>query len=67
VGPVRAALLDVKGVSRARVMLEGHEAIVTFDPKLATTTDLINAVAAAEGPAGPNQYNARVKAEKPPA
>lgn len=62
--PVRAALLGVKGVSRARVMLEGHEAVVTFDPKQTTTDDLIKAVAAAEGPQGPNQYSAKLKPEK---
>jgi len=58
---VRSALLSVKGVTRAQVTLENHEAIVTFDPAQAKVEDLIKAVAAAEGPDGAGQYTAKVK------
>jgi copper chaperone CopZ len=59
-------LLSVKGVTRARVTLEGYEAVVTYDPKQATVTDLIKAVGEAEGPMGQYQYSAKVKESKPP-
>ena len=59
--PVRAALMGVKGVTRARVTLENHEAVVTFDPKQCTVDDLIKAVGEAEGQMFPNQYSAKVK------
>ena len=62
---MRSALLSVKGVTRAQVRLEQHEAIVTYDASQATVEQMIKAVAAAEGPAGPNQYTATVKKEKP--
>lgn len=62
---MRSALLSVKGVTRAQVRLEEHEAIVTFDPVQATVEEMIKAIAAAEGPAGPKQYTATVKKEKP--
>jgi copper chaperone CopZ len=58
---VRSALLSVKGVTRAQVTLENHEATVTFDPAQAKVEDLIKAVAAAEGPDGVGQYTAKVK------
>jgi len=59
---VRSALLSVKGVTRAQVKLEGHEAIVTYDPALAKVEAMIEAVAEAEGPAeGKGQYKASVK------
>ena len=58
---MRSALLSVKGVTRAQVTLENHEAIVTFDPAQARVEDLIKAVAAAEGPDGAGQYTAKVK------
>jgi copper chaperone CopZ len=64
--PVRSALLSVKGVTRARVTLEGHEATVTYDPAQATTADMIAAVNKAEGVAGPKQYGATVKKPAPP-
>lgn len=63
---MRSALLSVKGVTRARVTLEGHEATVTYDPAQATTADLIAAVSRAEGVAGPKQYSATVKKPAPP-
>jgi copper chaperone CopZ len=63
VAPVRAALMKVKGVTRARVTLEGHEAVVTYDLKQATVEDLIKAVNDAEGPMIPNQFTAKVKKE----
>ena len=59
--PVRAALLSVKGVTRARVTLENHEAVVTFNSKQATVDDLIKAVGEAEGQLFPKQYSAKVK------
>jgi copper chaperone CopZ len=59
---VRSALLSVKGVTRAQVKLEGHEAIVTYDPAQAKIEDMIKAVGEAEGPAdGKGQYTASVK------
>jgi copper chaperone CopZ len=61
VAPVRGALLSVKGVTRAQVTLENHEAIVTYDPNQASVTDLIKAVNDAEGPLMPQQYTAKVK------
>jgi copper chaperone CopZ len=62
---VRSALLSVKGVTRAQVRLEEHEAIVTYDPATAKIEDMIKAVGEAEGPDGPKQYKASVKKEKP--
>lgn len=62
--PVRAALLSVKGVTRAKVMLEDHEAVVTYDPKQATVKALIKAVNDADGVMMPNQYSAKVKEPK---
>lgn len=58
---MRSALLAVKGVSRARVALEGHEAIVTYDPKQTTVEALIEAVNQAKGPADSITYHASVK------
>ena len=59
---MRSALLSVKGVTRARVTLENHEAVVTYDPATAKVEDMIKAVAQAEGPAdGRGQYKASVK------
>ena len=60
---MRSALLSVKGVTRARVSLEEHEAVVTYDPSQATVEQMITAVSKAHGP-GPQEYTARVK-EKP--
>jgi hypothetical protein len=53
--------MSVKGVTRARVTLEEHEAIVTYDPAQATVQDLIDAVEKAEGVMAPKQYSAKVK------
>jgi copper chaperone CopZ len=58
---VRSALLAVPGVTRARVTLDGHEAVVTYDPHVATVPDLIAAVARAEAPAPELTYRAAVK------
>ena len=55
---MRSALRSVKGVTRAQVTLEGHEAVVTYDPKQATVEDLIEAVKKAEGI---QPYSAEVK------
>ncbi len=62
---MRSALLAVKGVTRAQVKLEEYEAVVTYDATQATVEKLIEAVAKAEGPMGPNQYSATVKGAKP--
>ena len=58
---MRSALLSVKGVSRAKVTLEGHEAIVTYDSREATVQALIQAVNEAKGPAGSISYHAAIK------
>jgi copper chaperone CopZ len=63
---VRSALLAVKGVSRARVALEGHEAIVTYDPQQTTVEALIGAVNQAKGPADSITYHAAVKQPSSP-
>ena len=52
----------MNGVTRAQVKLEGHEAIVTYDPAKAKIADMIKAVGEAEGPGdGKGQYKASVK------
>jgi copper chaperone CopZ len=56
---VRSALLSVKGVTRAKVSLENKEALVTYDPALAKTDDIIAAVNNADG--GPFTYTATLK------
>lgn len=61
---MRSALLSVKGVTRAQVLLKEHEAIVTYDPAQAKIEDMIKAVREAEGPQGPGQYTASVKKQK---
>ena len=48
--PVREALLSVKGVAHAEVTLERHEAVVTYDSRVASIDDLIRAVDTIEGP-----------------
>lgn len=58
---MRSALLAVKGVSRAKVTLEGHEAIVTYDPRETTVQELIAAVDQAQGPTDLIFYHATVK------
>ena len=59
---MRSALLSVKGVSRAQVKLEEYEAIVSYDPAVATIEDMIAAVAKAEHPiGGRGVYEAKVK------
>lgn len=59
---MRSALLAVKGVTRAQVRLEGYEALVTYDPKVARIDDMIAAVGEAEHPIeGRGVYKATVK------
>lgn len=59
---MRSALLSVKGVSRARVTLEHYQAVVTYDPAVATIELMLKAVAQAVGPGeGKGQYKASVK------
>lgn len=55
---MRSALLSVNGVTRARVTLEEHEALVTYDPARASVSDLLQAVKSAQGP---SEYSAEVK------
>ena len=57
---MRSALLDVKGVKRAKVTLETNEALVTYDPAQVTVADLLHAVAQAQGP-DVQAYSAKVK------
>jgi copper chaperone CopZ len=63
---VRSALLAVKGVSRAMVELEGHEATVTYDPRQTTVEALIRAVDQAKGPADSITYRAAIKQPSSP-
>ena len=58
---MRSALLSVKGVSRANVQFEGHEAQVEYDPAQCRVEDLILAVAKIKDPAMPVQFRASVK------
>lgn len=58
---MRSALANVKGVSRAAVTLEGHEARVEFDPDTCSVSDLIAAVANIRYPAMPVTFSAAVK------
>ena len=58
--PVRSALRAVKGVTRARVDLDSHEALVVFDPTKASVDDLIKAVRNAKGP---SKYDAKLKSK----
>ena len=57
---MRSALKAVKGVTRAKVSLEDHEALVVYDPSQATVEDLINAVKNAKGM---HEYSAKVKSK----
>ena len=57
---MRSALLSVKGVTRAQVRLEEHEAIVTYDPDVAKIEQMIKAVEEASGPIG-QKYTVTVK------
>jgi copper chaperone CopZ len=58
---VRSALLSVKGVARAQVTLENHEAYVEYDPTQCTVSTLIAAVANLKDPAMPVTFGATVK------
>ena len=68
---MRSALLSVKGVKRARVSFEEHEAVVSYDPREATVQDLITAVSQTEGPCPQFTswtclaYSATIKASTP--
>ena len=53
--------MAVPGVTRAKVTLKPAEALVTYDPSVAKTEDLIAAVGNAEGV---NPYTATVKTGK---
>ena len=59
--PVRSALLGVKGVVRADVVLEAHEASVDYDPAQCTVDALIAAVASVKDPGKPMTFGATVK------
>jgi copper chaperone CopZ len=58
---VRSALVAVKGVSRATVTLEGHEARVEYDPAQANVSELLAAVERAGNPAAAMTFTATVK------
>ena len=59
---MRSALLSVKGVTRAQVRLEQYEALVTYDPAVATIEAMIAAVGKAEHPIdGRGVYKVKVK------
>ena len=58
---MRSALAAVKGVSRATVTLEGHEARVDYDAAQCRVSDLIAAVARASDPAQAMTFSATVK------
>lgn len=63
---MRSALLSVKGVTRAQVRLEQHEAIATYDPAVAKVEDMIAAIGEAEHPLqGKGAYKATVKKPAP--
>ena len=62
---MRSALLAVKGVSRAQVRLEEHEATVTYNPRETTVHELIAAVNQAQGPIDFISYHATVKQPSP--
>jgi hypothetical protein len=51
----------VKGVSRATVLFEGHEAHVVYDPTQCNVADLVTAVARVKDPAMPTAFSATVK------
>jgi hypothetical protein len=59
---VRSALLDVQGVTSAKVTLEDHQAVVTYNPREASVQDLINAINRTPGPLVSIQYSAAIKA-----
>ena len=58
---MRSALLAVKGVTRATVRWEGHEAEVEYDPAQCNVDHLTAAVAKAHDPAMPVRFSAIVK------
>ena len=58
---MRSALLSVKGVARAVVTWEGHEAVVEYDPAQCSVDALIAAVANVKDPAMPMTFGATVK------
>lgn len=58
---MRSALAAVRGVSRARVIFEGHEAHVDYDPMQCSVDDLLAAVAKVKDPAMPMTFSATVK------
>ena len=60
---MRAALLDVKGVKRAKVTMEPGEALVTYDPAKVKIADLLHAVAHARPP-DDQVYSAKVKVKE---
>jgi copper chaperone CopZ len=58
---VRSALKAVNGVTRVQIKWPIHEAIVTYDPRKATTEQLLTAVKEAKGIF---EYSATVKKPK---
>ena len=58
---MRSALLSVEGVKRAQVALEGHLAVVTYDPREATVQKMIDVINQTPGPLAGIVYFASVK------
>jgi hypothetical protein len=58
---VRSALAAMKGVSRATVTFEGHEAQIEYDPAQCSVVALVAAVANVKIPDMPMTFSATVK------
>jgi copper chaperone CopZ len=58
---VRSALASVKGVRRADVFLENHEASVEYDATQCGVETLIAAVVSVKVPGMPTSFSAAVK------
>jgi copper chaperone CopZ len=58
---VRSALASVKGVTRADVSFEAHEARVDYDPRQCSIQALIAAVAAVKDPNMPAGFRAALR------
>lgn len=61
---MRSALLSLEGVKRAQVALEGHLAIVTYDPRQVTIEKMIEVINQTPGPQDGIRYFASVKPSK---
>lgn len=61
ISTVRSALKEVKGVQRVKIDLDTGDAVVTYDPRVATVDAMLDAVKHAKGV---SEYSATVK--RPP-